>query len=126
MRRRNDAWLIASLLLKSEYEVAKARAEYEAKKHTTRRVLGKVIGCTPRSAQLDVEYEDRPNKEYLLSQLNDRLDGWRQLSGIAEVVPEEDRIVPITKLVRVRALRRRIRNGAIVPRVPQDLLERVA
>lgn len=122
MRRRNAAWSVAMILLRSADMLDKARSEYEEKRNTTRTVLGKIEGVTPLSQQGDFATEERLNREYWLSELNSRLDGWHQIADKALEVPEEHRIVPEARLFSVRALSRRIKNGAIMPRLPSTQL----
>lgn len=122
MRRRNDGWSVAVILLRSAVMLDKARDEYEEKKNTTRTVLGKIDGITPLSQQSDFVSEERVNREYWLSELTSRLDGWRQTADKALEIPEEHRIVSEARLFSVRALGRRIKDGAIMPRLPATQL----
>lgn len=117
MRRRNAAWSVAMILLRTVDRLDKARGEYEEKKNNTRIVLGSIDGITPVSQQGNFESEERVNTEYWLSELNSRLDGWRQIADKALEVPEEHRMVAEARLFSVRALNRRIKNGAIEPRL---------
>ncbi|MBA2278889.1 hypothetical protein H0V99_00385 [Candidatus Saccharibacteria bacterium] len=122
MRRRNSAWAAAMVLLRSAHRLDKARDEYDEKKYKTRRVLGYIAGITPRSQYSLETYRDVLDTEYWLSELNERLYGWRKIGNIQAEVPPEHRIVPVTRLSDVRALRQRIRNGAIIPKLPEVLL----
>ena len=116
MRARNNAWSAASTLLISAYELERARAKYDEKKNNTRRMLGYIAGITPRSQYREDEYVDVIDTEYWLSELYSHLDGWSQLDVYGNV-PEEHRLV-VPRLSDVRALKRRIRDDAIVPRIP--------
>lgn len=122
MRRRNFAWKVASMLLQGAVEVDQARIDYDTKKHTTRRVLGWIDGITPVSQRGGNPIEERVNSEYWLSELNARLKGWKKVSDFISQVPAQDRIIPAARLATARSLHGRIQHGAIVPRVPSDLL----
>ncbi len=119
IRRRNAAWSAANRLLQGVVLLDKARDDYEQKKDTTRRVLGNVAGITPRSQQKDFSVEELVNNEYWLSELYERLDGWRWTARHLESIPDEDRIIVIPRLTCVRALKRRLKNGALVPRMTE-------
>ncbi len=121
MARRNAAWEAAAILLRSVVLLDKARTEYDAKKDNTRLVYGYVPGLTPMSQRTEEQLIEKTDREYWLSELNGRLDGWRKISAVAEYVPDEDRFITHARLVSVRALKRRIKNGAIVPAVPKDI-----
>ncbi len=123
MRRRNAAWAVANILLDGAIRLDKARDDYDQKKYDTRTVLGSIAGITPLSQRSDSPTEERVNTEYWLSELNGRLDGWRFLADRALEVPTEYRIIAEPRLVSVRALKQRIsRTGAMIPRMPADLL----
>lgn len=121
MRRRNAAWASASMLLRGAVLLDKARSNYENKKDDTRRVLGPIDGITPRSRRRDIVTEEQINREYWLSELNGRLEGWRKVATLSEAIPDADRFVVEPRLTSVRALKRRIKQGAIVPRLPERL-----
>lgn len=121
MRRRNAAWTSASMLLRGAVLLDKARSNYENKKDETRRVLGYIDGITPLSRRQDFVSEEQINREYWMSELNGRLEGWRKVAALAESIPDMDRIIVEPRLTSVRALKRRIRQGAIVPRLPDRL-----
>lgn len=121
MRRRNTAWRSARILLQGVRLVDMARSDYEEKKHSTRRVLGCIEGTTPLSQQSQIPVEDKLNRDYWLSELNARLDGWKYLSRLVLDVPQQDRIIPVARLASARELRSRIKHGAIVPRVSAEL-----
>lgn len=121
MRRRNAAWASAGMLLREAVLLDKARSDYENKKDSTRRVLGSIDGITPLSRRQDFVSEEQINCEYWLSELNGRLVGWRKVAVLAEAIPDTDRIIVEPRLTSVRALKRRIRQGAIVPRLPELL-----
>jgi hypothetical protein len=119
MRRRNAAWASATILLKSAQAVDQARADYQDKKHNTRRVLGHIAGITPLSKQRSEEYIEELDSEYWLSELNSRLEGWREVATLHDTAPAQDRFLPQARLSDTRSLHRRIRNGAMVPRIPR-------
>lgn len=122
MRRRNNAWAAARILLKSAILLDQARADYETKKDNMRWVIGSIAGITPVSRQSDRLIEARVDREYWLSELNSRLDGWNKIADLTQFVPVEDRLITQPKLVHVWDLKRRIRNGAMVPQLPDELL----
>ncbi len=121
MERRNEAWSVASLLLKSAVEISRVRNKYEERKNVFYVVRANLEGLTPKNSRLDSDIE-RSDGEYWLSELHGRLESWRFLAEKVKQVPPEDRIVAEPKLFSVRALRRRIKNGAIVPQVPTELI----
>ncbi len=121
MRQRNAAWKVAASLLIGVNRLDKARDDYDKKKDTTRTVLGNIHGITPRSKQRSFTTEERLNREYWLSELNGRLEGWRFIADRALEIPTEYRFVTEPRLMSVRALSRRIsKTGAMLPRIPAD------
>lgn len=116
MRRRNAAWSVATILLRSAIMLDEARDDYDRKKNSTRLVLGWITGITPLSKRSAQEIEERVNREYWLSELNDRLEGWKSLRKIISNVPPEDRIITEARLAEVRELGRRIKHDAMVPK----------
>ncbi len=123
MDRRNNSWEVANILLDGAILVDQARRNYAVNKNNIRVIMGNIDGVTPRSQQKDFDTQEIPEREYWLSELYRRLEDWRMLAGIVNVVPVEDRLVIEPRLWAVRALRRRInhRHQAIVPRVPELL-----
>jgi hypothetical protein len=119
MRLRNTAWMSAMLLLKSAVELDKARDDYKTNRLNTRTLLGNIVGITPVSRRRGEEIIEELDTEYWLSELNSRLDGWRNL---ADTQPEDFRFLEKPKLADVRKLRSRIREDAIVPRLPAGLI----
>lgn len=122
MRRRNASWEIATILFEGADLLDKARSQYENKKHNYRMVPGYIPGITPRSKQSDRLFELRSDREYWLSQLNSRLEGWNKISELTHEVPIEYRLITEPKLVVVRALKKRIKHDAIVPTSALNLL----
>lgn len=121
MRRRNAAWRVARILLQGAEQLDQARSDYDNKKDTTRKVSGWIPGITSVSQRTNEEPEERLNRDYWFSELNSRLEGWKKISDFAGQVPAEDRIIPAARLATVRSLHSRIRNGAMVPRIPTNL-----
>lgn len=123
MERRNAAWATAILLLKSAKLVDEAREDYKENSHRTRTVLGHIPGVTPRSKQKPFDTKEVTDREYWLSELNSRLEGWRALARSQVSGPDEFRIITDARLVSARALRNRIHRGrAMIPQLPEDLL----
>jgi hypothetical protein len=122
MQRRNAAWEVASILLKEAMLLDKARSRYSTYRNVPRLVYGCFEGLTPASQRKDFDMKVVTDNEFLLSELNGRLQSWRDLSHVYDAVPPEDRFISAAKLVSVRALGRRIKEGAIIPRVPTDLV----
>lgn len=121
MDRRNMAWEAASILLKNVVLLDKARKLYDANKDNVRVMYGDLKGLTSRHNACDEMYITKTDREYWLSELNDRLESWRSIGSIIDVVPEEERFISEAKLVSVRALGRRIHSsGAILPAIPAD------
>lgn len=122
MERRNAAWTAAALLLKSAKLVDEAREDYIENSYRTRIVLGHIPGVTPRSKQKDFDTKEVTDREYWLSELNSRLDGWRTLARGQIAGPEEFRIITDARLTSARALRSRIHHGrAMIPQLPEDI-----
>ncbi len=121
MKQRNEAWESAKILLKSAFDLDKARKNYNENKHGTRIVYGCFEGLTPVSARGDFDVEVRMNREYWLSKLNEQLAGWRYIADSAqEEIPQEYRFIPDPRLFSVRALSSRIKGGGFIPAVPPE------
>lgn len=122
MRRQNVSWSAATILLRSTMLLDKARTNYDTKKDLTRQVYGYIEGITPVSQRGEQLFEERVDREYWLSELENRLEGWRKISEVLRTIPVEDRLILEPRLASVRALERRIRYGAIVPKLPVEFL----
>ncbi len=122
MRRRNAGWQSAALLLKCAQELDSARNNYDANRGTTRRVLSYIPGITPKHGQLAEEplmQIDVTNNEYWLSELEDRLEGWRHLVATKGDISAKQGILPLVRLSEVRKLNQRIhKNSAFIPALP--------
>jgi hypothetical protein len=122
MRRRNNGWASASLLLKSCIDLDKARDNYANKKGIIRIVLGNIEGITPVSARRPEQYIEVVDDEYWLSELNSHLDSWHRIAESRGNLPVEEGILATPRLSDVRSLHRRVRPGAVIPRLPSIVL----
>src|SRR5690606_1130017 len=112
MDRRNNGWASASILLRFCVEVDKARSDYEERRDVPRIVLGNTSE-TPLSKRSSEEYIEVVDNEYWLSELDNRLKGWRRISQEKGDLPVDQGFLSDPRLHAVRKLRRKVRVGAM-------------
>lgn len=121
MRRRNIAWQSASQLLSSAVALDKARQEYKEKKDKPRKVITDIPGVTSPNSRLPGEpneFIEKVDNDYWLSELENRLDGWRYVAREIGSLSLGHGIINTPRLSDVRNLKRRLANNALIPEYP--------